>query len=59
MERYLGRRDASRPDGDEDLFTRRCDEFERENPGIVECYRSISSGLVLEVSLYPSLPKHW
>lgn len=50
MERYLDRRDATRPDGDEALFVKRCDEFARENPGILEYYRRSLPGCVLEVS---------
>lgn len=50
MERYLRRRDASRPDGDEALFAKRCDEFERENPAILEYYETKIEGRVLKVS---------
>lgn len=50
MERYLRRRDASRPEGDEALFAKRCDEFERENPAILEYYEMKIKGRVLEVS---------
>lgn len=50
MERYLRRRDASRPDGDEALFAKRCDEFERENPAILEYYEMHIKGRVLKVS---------
>lgn len=52
MDRYLRRRDATRPDGDEALFIKRCDEFERENPGILQHYNKIIPGRVLEVSHY-------
>lgn len=50
MERYLRRRDASRPDGDKALFAKRCNEFERENPAILEYYEMEIKGRVLEVS---------
>ncbi|ROW13463.1 hypothetical protein VPNG_04359 [Cytospora leucostoma] len=49
--RYLGRHVASRPDGDEALFKKRCDEFERENSGILEFYKSECGGHVLEVDV--------
>ncbi|CAN8104685.1 unnamed protein product [Discula destructiva] len=51
MKRFLGRRDASRPDGDEALFVKRCDEFERENPGILEYYRRTIPGRIVEVDI--------
>ncbi|KUI70644.1 Uridylate kinase [Cytospora mali] len=51
LERYLGRHDASRPDGDVALFEKRCDEFERENPGILDYYKARCDECVLEVDV--------
>lgn len=50
LQRYLGRHDASRPDGDVALFEKRCDEFERENPGILDYYRANCDGRIIEVN---------
>lgn len=48
LQRYLGRRDQSRPDGDEKLFARRFGEFEVENAKVLDYYKN-HSGRVIEV----------
>ncbi|KUI55751.1 Adenylate kinase isoenzyme 1 [Cytospora mali] len=50
LERYIGRHDASRPDGDVALFEKRCDEFERE-PWDLEYYKARCDECVLEVDV--------
>lgn len=56
MERYLGRHDADRPDGDLALFEKRCDEFEEKNPVLLMYYKARCAGGVIKVSCNSRVP---
>lgn len=51
LERYLGRRDPTRPAGDEALFAKRFAQFEEENPKILEFYDRENPRHTVEVSI--------
>lgn len=52
LQRYLGRHDPTRPDGDVQLFSKRFGEFQVENPKIIELYKRRMPHGVIEVSIH-------